>query len=274
MTALLGLIWLGVSRAPPEVRPDLEQTGPPRALWRYGAWLFVLSFMLSLGPSIQLDDLRVPMLFGALADWLPGLSGVRAPGRFCIFFGLGLGLLALAALRRLSAWDRRGLVTWLALAVLVLESLPSFPTYPFSIPHAGFYKQAAALIKPHEPVLVLPAAHADANRTFRLLLAQLTGSTLHWGRLVLGYGSGQTREHGQLVATDREFQRGRLPFEGLYNLAASLKIRKVIVFPAEYPAHLRAGVVRYLERHMLAQVLLRTDDGIMVQFAHPRGSPR
>ena len=276
VTALLGLAWLTVSSGRPDTREQNKEegdpppaTGPPRALWRFGAWLFLLSLVLSWGPYVELDRQQVPMLFGALVDWVPGLHGVRAPGRFCIFFGLGLGLLAAAALRRLSSWDRRGLLTWVALALLVLESLSSFPTYPFSIPHADFYARAAQKIKPEEPVLVLPAAHPDADRTFRTLLAQLTGSTLHWGRLMVGYGSGQSEEYGQLVATDREVQAGRMSFEALYNFASRLSIRKVIVFPDEYPPPLRGKVKRYLENHQQAQVLLRTADGIMVEFRRP-----
>ena len=271
VSASLGMAWLLFAR-----RKEAAPAGPgvcPRALWPYGMWLLLLSLVLSWGPVIKLDDLQVPMLFAALVDVVPGMDSVRAPGRFCIFFGLGLGLLAVAALRRLSSWDRRGLVTWIALALLVFESLPSFPTFPFSIPHADFYKKAAQYIEPHEPVLVLPATHGNPNRALGTRLDQLTGSTLHWGRLLVGYGSGQTEEYGRLVSMDREFQAGRLPFDGLYNLAKRHKIRKLLVFPGEYPAHLRAGIVRYFEKHQLAPVVLRTNDGIMAVFRQP-GSAR
>lgn len=267
--ALLGLGWLLWSRTPGRGgEPDGAQAdrGPPRALWRYAGWLLLLSWVLSWGPFVEVDHVVVPSLFKALVGWFPGLQGVRAPGRFTAFFGLAMGLLAVAALGRLSTWDRRGVVTWLTLGLLVVESLPAFPTHPFRIPHAAFYRQAAAHITPGEPVLVLPAGHPEADRTFELLLDQLTGSTLHWGRLVPGYGSGQTRAYGRLVSVDREVQAGRLSAEGYYNLAASLGIRKVLIFPGQYRPVVRRRIMRYLERHQGARVLLRTDEGLLVAF--------
>jgi len=263
--ALLGMGSLLMARRPEEPGEHTPAT-PLRALWHYGMWLFLLSLVLSWGTFFQLDDIKIPSLFLALVDVVPGLDSVRSPGRFCFFFGIGLGLLAVAALRQLTSWDRRGVVTWLALGVLVLESVPSFPTYPFEIRHADFYKKAARHIKPNEPVLVLPASHKAPKRTFRMRLDQLLGSTLHWGRIVVGYGSGQTEDYDRLLSMDREFASGKMPFEMLFPLAAQRDIRKFIIFPGDYPADVRAKPERFLVKQLHGKVVLRTGEGLMVEF--------
>lgn len=251
--------------------PAAAAGGTMDGLGRHALLLFLLSLVLSWGPYVELDKLRVPTLFAVLVDLVPGIGSLRAPGRFCAFFGLGLGILALLVLRRLSgSWDRRGVLTWLALVALVVESLPSVPTHPFTIPHAGFYRKASQYITPHEPLLVLPAAFHNPERTLRTRLDQLKGSTIHWGWLVVGYGSGESMEYGRLVGMDREFQSGRIGFDGLYNVARGLKIQKMIVFPGDYDDNSRARLLRYLSRHQVARVVLRDDEGLLVYFPSGR----
>jgi hypothetical protein len=57
--------------------------------------LVVVSFWLSLGPSIQFrgEALPVPALYRWLYEWVPGYKGLRVPARFAAAFLIFLGIL-------------------------------------------------------------------------------------------------------------------------------------------------------------------------------------
>ncbi|MBV8085502.1 MAG: hypothetical protein JO247_11875, partial [Chloroflexi bacterium] len=58
----------------------------PRRLTRYWFWLAILGLLLSLGSATVLQ--------GWLYRFVPGFDQVRAPGRFLVFFDLGVAVLA------------------------------------------------------------------------------------------------------------------------------------------------------------------------------------
>lgn len=235
----------------------------PRMLSWYAAGLFAVCWLLSLGPLIVVAGRAVPGPFAAILRAAPPLAALRAPGRFGMLIGLPLALLAVCALRvYCRGWVRHALGI-LVFAAFVIESLPAVGVGRFSIPHRGVYERLGPHVAAGEPLLVLPAARRDLMQTVRLRMAHLTASTLHWGRIVTGHGSRETRELARLSELDRDFQAGDAGFDELARLGGSLGISKVLVFPRDYAVEQRRQIEQYLAGLPPGRIVLPGGEGVL-----------
>jgi len=170
--------------------------------------LFLSAIILSWGPYYKPDhSIRLPFYY--LSKFVFGLSDIRAPGRFGMFIALPLAVFAVAFLR-LSV-IRRSARHWVVLLVTILivaESFPKFPVFPFLIDSEGIYKRVSQEIKPGTPLLELPVFGKDNFETIKIAMQQLDGSTIHWGRLVVGYGGKTTSDYAAIVDLDSMIQKG------------------------------------------------------------------
>lgn len=192
--------------------PDLEkkEDGIRGEFVLYMAVLFVSSVVLSWGPFYKPDhSIRLPFYY--LSHLVLGLESVRAPGRFGMFISLPLAAFSVASIRLVVA-DRgkRHLVNLLALILIVVESFPKFPIYPFSIDSEGIYLRVSQEIQDGTPLLELPVAGKDHYETLKIAMEQLDGSTIHWGKLVVGYGGNKrTAEYDEILYLDSQIQQER-----------------------------------------------------------------
>lgn len=159
----------------------------------YMAILFLLAIILACGPYYKSDhSIRLPFFY--LAEFIFGLSDVRAPGRFGMFVALPLAVFAVAFLRvsviRRYHWAVRAVTI-----LIVIESFPQFPIFPFSVDEEGIYKEVSQEIKPGTPLVELPVFGEDHFETLRIVMRQLNGSTIHWGKLMVGYGANKMTPH-------------------------------------------------------------------------------
>lgn len=174
----------------------------------YMVILFLSAIILSWGPYYKPDH-SIQLPFYYLSKVIFGLRDIRAPGRFGMFIALPLAVFAVAFLR-LSV-IRKSARHWVVLLITILiaaESFPKFPVFPFSIDSEGVYKQVSQEIKPGTPLLELPVFGKDNYQTIMIAMEQLDGSTIHWGRLVVGYGAKTTPEYTSIVDLDNMIQNG------------------------------------------------------------------
>jgi hypothetical protein len=163
----------------------------------------IAGYLLSLGPTLHLGPLAVPLPFRLLA-LAPGLAALRAPNRFGILVALAASLLAGLALAGLGARARR-LAAAAALAVLVVESRTAFPlrhvetgaavppVYRWLAEHGG-----------GEPVLELPIGIDPANPGWIYVQSRYTYlSTYHWSPLLNGYSAYPPQSFFLLMAIAR-----------------------------------------------------------------------
>lgn len=173
----------------------------------YMAILFVSAMVLSWGPYYKSDhSIRLPFFY--LAEFVFGLSDVRAPGRFGMFIPLPLAVFAVTFLR--ISVIHRSAHRWIVLLftfLIVVESFPRFSVFPFSVDGEGIYQRVSQEIKVGTPLLELPVFGRDHFETIRIAMQQLDGSTIHWGKLMVGYGSNKTTaQYKHLLYLDKLIQ--------------------------------------------------------------------
>jgi len=186
---------------------QVESSSIPGNFILYIVILFLSSIILSWGPYYKSDQsIRLPFYF--LSKYIFGLRELRAPGRFGMFIAMPLAIFSVGFLR-LSV-IRKSARHWGVLLVTILiiaESFPKFPVFPFSIDKDGVYKRVSHEIEPGTPLLELPVFGKDHFETIRIAMEQLDGSTIHWGKLVVGYGAKTTSDYTELLYLDSMIQK-------------------------------------------------------------------
>jgi hypothetical protein len=161
--------WLVATRA----------TRPRQEIAAFYALLASLAVWLSYGPQAG--------LYTVLYEALPVMSLIRAPVRVAVLVPLSLGVLcALGLAVAGSGWDRRRRrVVGAVAAILVTLELAEAPIQWYPAPQSSpAYGVLAQL--PEGPVLELPFYDEEAG--FEWHTVYLLASTLHWKRVVNGYG--------------------------------------------------------------------------------------
>lgn len=127
-----------------------------RAGRRTGPWvpLALIGFVMLLGPELLVNGHRIMPLPYALAEHVPVLSYLRAPGRFYSLMALPLIVLACVGLTRLraraGAWGPALVVALTCLAVVDSLFRLTIPTTPSQVP--SVYDRLATL--PGRPALI------------------------------------------------------------------------------------------------------------------------
>jgi hypothetical protein len=199
----------------------------------FAVLFFGTSLILSYGPVLKnFQEVHLP--FHYLSYVVPGLARVRAPGRFGLFFALPLAIMLMALVRTIPrATIRQVVVTGLLLFGLV-ENIPAYPLSPRVVDAFGDHARIArsGALKAGTPMLMLPLSDNLNSALYGHIfgaLDQLNGSTLHWARLVVGYGAYHTPEFGNLVSLDLDIQQGKVHPQSAITFARRLNIRHIYV---------------------------------------------
>lgn len=203
-----------------------------------------LSLVFSCGPYLRWSYeseavMRLPYYY--LAKLIPGLDVLRAPGRFGMFIGLPLAVMSVLALRQFKFPSRRyGGVVLVTLLFVMVESIPAYKVYPFEPDPQGVYQWSARHIQPGTPLLELPLMGKDHFDTIRIATRQLVGSTVHWGKVLSGYGSKMPSTYLIFREADWKIQAGEEDLELMINLAQSYQIDQILIHLDQYPAPIRS----------------------------------
>lgn len=234
----------------------------------YMAVLFVSSLVLSWGPFLKSDhSIKLPFYF--LSRLIMGLDSVRAPGRFGMFISLPLAVFSVAFTRLAGAdGKRRQLVNILVFALVVIESFPRFPIYPFLIDSEGIYLRVSQEIQAGTPLLELPVLGADHYETIKIAMRQLDGSTIHWGRLVVGYGGNKTtHQYEELLHLDGLIQQQLAEPSVAVEFAERYKIPYLLIHLDRYNPPV-AEKWRRLARETGAIVLLENEGVLFLRLGN------
>lgn len=195
---ILALLGLTIALSGRARTPPLPPSPAPRGNLLFWALLVGGAVLLSFGTAVRLvrygDPLPIPTPYPLLYAAIPGFGSLRVPARWGWLAGLGLALLAAAALARLLAMAR---LPWrhlagAAVAVAILAEHAAFPL-PLSPPvFADVPPVYAWLGAPEQAdlttVLELPVGATPRGAELdRIIERQLFGIR-HWKNLPVAYG--------------------------------------------------------------------------------------
>lgn len=248
-----GIFVLGLAASGLLIRPGRPKTGLRRGFWLL---LALTAIILSLGPQLKLTaaDSGGPALpFGWLYERLPGMTVIRAPGRFANSTFLALAMLAALGARAMATRagrlrrDRESARGWgyaltagLALAIVAEYAAGSerFAVQPMPPTDAPLYTWLAD--RPPTAIIELPltselaaaptgptaAAAATAWPDYNLLRYQYF-QTGHWQPTADGYSGFTPPHHRELGLTLAHFPDARS-----LALLEGLGIERVIIHSA------------------------------------------
>jgi hypothetical protein len=195
----------------------------------FSLFLFIFCLMLSWGPYFSgHPEIKLPFMF--LGEYIPGVRNIRAPGRFGAFIGLPLGIFIAYFMVRYR--EAPGIFKYAPLGVLILlciESLPQHEKYPLPKEEVNIAVMINKYVPENEPVVQLPIAKGDHLGMLKNVMSQLNLSTLHWRKIVAGYGAKSTPEFDEFVYIDSILRSENPDVSRLILFCKKLSIRYVII---------------------------------------------
>ncbi len=204
--------------------------------WTSGFWLIaVAGFVLSIGRSLVIGGVAVPMPAQLAAALLPGFDELRAPLRWGILIGLAMPVLAALGAHRIDlrvaaqgsgvTMLYRVVVVLLLAAGLVAPLIPTAAAFREIAPDLAIYDSLRR--QPEGAVLEVPwpiVAGRDASLAGEYMLA----STRHWRPILNGYTGHPPRDY-----EDRRREAYALPEPAVLDeLVRTTGLRWVIVHRA------------------------------------------
>lgn len=199
-------------------------------------WLIALTgFVFSIGRTLEIGGLSLPMPARLAAAVLPGFDELRAPLRWGILVGLAMPVLAALGAHRIDlrvaargsrvAMISRIVIVSLLAAGLVSPSIPTTPAFREIASDLAIYDSLAR--QPEGPLLEVPWP-VDAARDATLAGEYMLASTRHWRPILNGYTGHPPREY-----EDRRRGAYALPrSDALDELVRTTGLRWIIVHRA------------------------------------------
>ena len=195
---LCGLLAVGSAfvdwrrrRAEPAEATDAAPPGTGSAVLGL-CGVVALGFVFTIGGSVEVAGVRVPLPTYFLSQFFPGYEMLRGPARWSILIGLAFPLLAGIGIARLegvrTAAQRfavRAVVVVLFALTLDVFTLPVKPAWTHPAREARRAEVIANLPDPSAPAALLPMGHGltDGARGSEAVLQ----STRHWRPILNGY---------------------------------------------------------------------------------------
>jgi len=236
--------------------------------------IFLASYLLSWGPyAPSYEWVKFPYYW--ISQIIPGLRDVRAPGRFGMLLGLPLGFFAVLVLNAFvtaRGARARHFAPVVLGCLIALESIPSYQTRHYRIPHHDIYASVARVSEPGTPLLELPAVGSDHLGTINRAMDQMLGSTLHWCRIVAGYGARSTPEYDRTIALDQAFLADPNRLQELVSFAQSIRVERMLVHTADYPDAQQRAWLKFLDALPQERVLFRQDGSFLMVVLEPENT--
>ena len=223
--------------------PRLQSPEP-----RFYVYLLWISFLLALGPIIQVNGREVTYgPYGLLYFGVPGFDGLRAPARFiilvdlalCVLAGFGLAYL----LNRLTSPLKKALIV----GGVVLPALFEYASFPVNMPSVPTGKDFPKIYhwlaeQPGDFAILempIPAVPEDLWRE----AGYTYFSAYHWKKLVNGYSGFFPPDFNTLYF---EKLKG-FPDKRTVQVISELGIRYLVIHYKHYPKTERQGILEALQ---------------------------
>jgi len=160
-------------------------------------------YLVLLGVTVELSFGMHGLVYRTLVDWIPPLTGLRAPARFGSLVLLCVTILASFGAARLQSSRR---VAWYVIPALAIAMLFEYWAAPIQIrerPKSPPPAYAWLAKQPPSVVLELPMPDPDEFWAFETEYQLM--SIYHWQRLVNGYSGNAPRSYVQLCEVMRTF---------------------------------------------------------------------
>lgn len=208
-----------------------------KKLW---AWTFIWIWTLSTGPFLSSHP-SISLPFKWTTEIVPGLDSVRAPGRFGMLLGVPLGIFLVLCVRHILQNKFRSAVIWFLSLLIAAEALPNFGAEKFRRVNWPTYMDLATKIRPNSTLLEIPLAVGDNYSVLMNAMDQMKGSTLHWARIVAGYGAKTSPSFDYAVDLDRKAQTNPELALVFFEFMRSNNFRYLLIHPEQVsPSYMAA----------------------------------
>ncbi len=207
----------------------------------YACLILISCIVLSYGPFLRtatrIPEQPIKLPFYYLAQFIPGLDSVRAPGRFGIFIGLPLSMLTLYAIRELkiSNHGHQFIIAGLLIG-LIVECLPAYKVFDFTPDPDGIYARLGKIVEEGTPLLEVPIFAKDHIGTIGRVNDQLVGSTYYWARIPVGYGAKYPSQYFEFLDIDHKISTTSPKYiEDMLQYARRNRIKFGLIHQKGYP---------------------------------------
>ena len=186
-----------------------------------------------------------------------------------MFLGLPLTIFTVLLIRNLlSSPTKRSIANILLLTTIMVESWPSFQVYPFSVDPDGLYSKISQFHVAQEPLLELPVVDPNnRDETIYRINKQLVGSTIHWAKLVIGYGARNSKELDRLLFLDWQLQKSeQVDIQPMVNFARKLKIPYFLIHLDQYPPDIAEAWAEFTQKSKVC-VLWQDENTLFLLFS-------
>jgi len=200
--------------------------------------LFTLCIFLTWGPFFKWNNIVYPEIkfpYYYLLKVFPGLDNIRAPGRFGMFISLPLSIFIVALVQIIfTSTKLKNLIVITLLVAVIIESLPSYDIYQLSTDPQGVYQKIAEIDLSEAPLIELPVKTEAHFATLHNILDQLVGSTYHWNKLFVGYGSKFPDEYYNFLRIDKQIQDYETTPRRMFNFGIRYGVTNYLIHLDEY----------------------------------------
>ena len=227
--------------------------------------LLIIFSLLSLGPfPTGHPEINLPFYY--LADYIPGLRNVRAPGRFGAFTTLPIGIFI--AFFMFKFRDESGIFKIIPILIVLaisIELLPQHNKYILPEENSKIVKIIRETVNINSPLIQLPVAAGDHISTLKNIMDQLNQSTQGYNKMVIGYGAKSTPECDELIGIDNNIRdnnrtNNKKGLEDLFYFAKKLEINNIIIDTNKYSDDVQNQISQYIHTDKFS--ILKEDSGL------------
>jgi hypothetical protein len=156
----------------------------------------------------------------------------------------------------------KNLIVISLLMAVIIESLPSYDIYQFSTDPQGVYQKVAGIDLSEAPLIELPVkteAHFD---TLLNIVDQLVGSTYHWNKLFVGYGSKFPDEYYNFLRIDKQVQDYETSPRRMFNFGIRYGVTNYLIHLDKYDQEIADEWLKMFQNNN-ACILLESDGAIL-----------
>jgi hypothetical protein len=256
--------WRGSKEFFPAGAESVEDGKMRRSMAVFMTLVFFSAWVFSWGPYTG-GDTAYPLPFLLAMMVLPGAYGVRVPGRFSMLLALPAAFFLLVLVRRMGLRpSRHAALLSILCGTLMVESLTYTKAFSWSPDPAGIYQQVAKQLPWDTPLAEFPLGPPNSPLSFHISVAQLSGSTIHWCRIIAGYGALDSQEHQVLCAMDAELGDGSSTPRQIVAMCADTGVRHFLVHLDQYSEPVRAKWLECIASLGTRAELLMEDKGAIL----------
>lgn len=212
--------------------------GSERFLPVFMIMIFVVSYVLSLGPFLKIEvgpvRQNIILPFYLIAKAIPGFDNIRAPGRFGMFFTLPFAFFMVKSTIYFTTIKRGNFILVAVLSLLIYDASIRIKSYSFEVNNQKLYLELREMIGRREPTLILPLHGNSHIETIKNYISQLHISNFTGAWVLAGYGSKSTPMLSKYTELSKNLYENQISIKGLFCNAKADGIVNIVIEKAKF----------------------------------------